>query len=244
MSDTINVIEVFSSIQGEGQYVGYRQVFLRLAGCNLECAYCDTSESRKVVAQANIEMTAGKRDFQMISNPISILQLSEYVNNLLALPHHSVSLTGGEPLCQAKEIVKLAPLIKGRIFLETNGTLPIELSLVLPHIDIVSMDIKLPSSTGRDMWKQHMEFLRLANTRTVFVKIVVTSKTNNEEFQKAIDLIAEISHDIPLIIQPVTPTSDCEGVTPDMLLTWQEKALTLLRDVRAIPQTHKLMGQL
>ena len=244
MTNRINVVEVFSSIQGEGQCVGYRQVFLRLAGCNLECAFCDTPESRTVMAQNHIEMTAGKRDFKIFSNPISVVQLSRYVNNLLALPHHSVSLTGGEPLCQAEAITKLAPLIKGRIFLETNGTLPSELSMVLPYIDIISMDIKLPSATGQDMWLQHKEFLRLANTSTVFVKVVVTNKTSTEEVQQAIDLIATVNHDIPLIIQPVTPIRDCEGVTPDRVLAWQEQALTLLSDVRVIPQTHKLMGQL
>lgn len=244
MPKTLNVVEVFSSIQGEGQCVGYRQVFLRFAGCNLECVFCDTPDSRKVIARGHIEMTAGKRDFQIISNPISETELSQYVNNLLVLPHHSVSLTGGEPLCQAEAIAKLAPLINGRIYLETNGTLPSELSIVLPHVDIISMDIKLPSVTGQDMWQQHREFLRLANTRTVFVKVVVTNKTSTEEFQQAIDLIAEVNHNIPLIIQPVTPIHDCEGATPDMVLTWQEQALKLLSDVRVIPQTHKFMGQL
>jgi len=244
MTQTINVVEVFSSIQGEGQFVGYRQVFLRLAGCNLECDYCDTPESRTTIPQGKIEKTAGKRDFQVISSPISIDELANYVNNLLVLPHHSVSLTGGEPLCQAAAISKLAPLINGSIYLETNGTLPSELLTVLPYIDIVSMDIKLPSVTGQDLWQQHGEFLRIANTRDVFVKIVVTNKTSTEEFQQAIDLIATVNHNIPLIIQPVTPIRECEGVTPDMMLTWQEQALTKLCDVRVIPQTHKLMGQL
>jgi len=244
MTQAINVVEVFSSIQGEGQCVGYRQVFVRLAGCNLECAFCDTPDSRKIVARGHIEMTAGKRDFQIISNPISVDELSRYVNNLLILPHHSVSLTGGEPLCQAGAIAKLAPLINGRIYLETNGTLSSELSMVLPHIDMISMDIKLPSVTRQNLWQQHGEFLSLANTRSVFVKVVVTNKTSTEEFQQAIDLIKAVNHDIPLIIQPVTPIRDCEGVTPEMVLIWQEQALKKLHDVRVIPQTHKFMGQL
>ena len=244
MGETINVVEVFSSIQGEGQFVGYRQVFVRLAGCNLECDYCDTPESRVVVGQGQIEHTAGKRDFHTITNPLSILSLAKYINNLLVLPHHSVSLTGGEPLCQATIIALLAPLINGPIYLETNGTLPAELSMVLPYIDMISMDIKLPSVTGQDLWQLHEKFLRLANTRAVFVKVVVTKKTSTEEFQQAIDLIATVNLAIPLIIQPVTPIRDCEGVTPDQVLLWQEQALTKLRDVRVIPQTHKLMGQL
>lgn len=244
MDHTVDVVEVFSSIQGEGQCVGYRQVFLRLAGCNLECAFCDTPESRKMAASGRIELTAGQRDFKVISNPISITTLSDYINNLLKIPHHSVSVTGGEPLCQAKAIKELAPLIKGRIYLETNGTLSAELAEVLPVVDMISMDIKLPSAGGRELWQQHKDFLRLASSRTVFVKVVVTSTTSVQEFQQAIEIIASVNRHIPFIIQPVTPIHNCEGVTPEMVLNWQEQALKMLSDVRVIPQTHKFMNQL
>ena len=244
MPKNVNVVEVFSSIQGEGEFVGYRQVFVRLAGCNLECDFCDTPLSRSAGTEGQIEMTAGKRDFQTITNPISVVDLSNYINNLLTVPHHSVSFTGGEPLCQAKAMLQILPKIKGRIYLETNGTLPEELALVLPHIDIISMDIKLPSIIHKEMWHQHAAFLTLANTRNVFVKVVVTGKTSKLEFQQAVALIAAIDNTIPFIIQPVTPIHDCEGVTPDMMLLWQEQALTFLTDVRVIPQTHKFMGQL
>jgi 7-carboxy-7-deazaguanine synthase len=244
VSQNVNVVEMFSSIQGEGQFVGYRQVFVRLAGCNLKCAFCDTSSSREMASIGQIEGTAGKRDFQTISNPISIIDASNYINNLLTMPHHSISFTGGEPLCQAKAIREIIPKIKGRIYLETNGTLPDELELVLPYIDIISMDIKLPSIIEQEMWQQHKKFLRLASTRSVFVKVVVTDKTSEEEFKQAVEVIAAVNKDIPLIIQPVTPIYNCEGVTPDMVLLWQEKALTVLSDVRVIPQTHKFIGQL
>jgi 7-carboxy-7-deazaguanine synthase len=242
--NNVNVVEVFSSIQGEGEFVGYRQVFVRLAGCNLKCDFCDTPSSRTAVAEGQIEMTAGKRDFQTIRNPISVIDLSNYINNLLTVPHHSVSFTGGEPLCQAKAVAQILPKIKGRIYLETNGTLPEELALVLPHIDIISMDIKLPSIIHQEMWQQHHKFLSLANMRNVFVKVVVTGKTSTLEFQRALALIAAVDNKIPFIIQPVTPIGNCEGVTPDMMLLWQEQALTFLTDVRVIPQTHKFMGQL
>ncbi|EIW18259.1 MULTISPECIES: 7-carboxy-7-deazaguanine synthase QueE [Pelosinus] len=244
VSHKLNIVEVFSSIQGEGEFVGYRQVFVRLAGCNLECDFCDTPSSRTNVIEGQIEMTAGKRDFMTVKNPISIMDLSNYINKLLIVPHHSVSFTGGEPLCQAEGIAQLLPHIKGRIYLETNGTLPEKLKLVLPHIHIVSMDIKLPSIIHQDVWQQHRQFLSIANACSTFVKIVVTGKTNKMEFQKAVELIAAIDQKIPLIIQPVTPIHDCEGVTPDMMLLWQEQALIFLTDVRVIPQTHKFMGQL
>lgn len=244
MSQNVNLVEIFSSIQGEGQFVGYRQVFVRLAGCNLKCAFCDTSSSRKMVSIGQVEKSAGKRDFQVISNPISITDVSTYINNLLSVPHHSISFTGGEPLCQAKAMREIIPEIKGRIYLETNGTLPDELELVLPYIDIISMDIKLPSIIEREMWQQHRKFLRLATACNVFVKVVITNRTNEKEFNQAVELIAEVDKNIPLIIQPVTPIHDCEGVAPDLVLLWQEQALTVLNDVRVIPQTHKFIGQL
>lgn len=244
MPNKINVVEIFSSIQGEGQCVGYRQVFVRLGGCNLTCAFCDTPLSRQFVDLGQIEKNAGKRDFETIENPITVDEVANAINKLLVLPHHSVSFTGGEPLCQVTAIQALAPRIKGRIFLETNGTLVEELAKVLAHIDIISMDIKLPSICGRELWKEHKEFLTLANTRTVFVKIVVTDQTTSSEFQQAIALIASVNPDIPLIIQPVTPINECKGVSPDAVLAWQEQALLLLTDVRVIPQTHKFIGQL
>jgi len=241
---TINAVEIFSSIQGEGHCVGYRQVFVRLAGCNLECDFCDTPESRQVVASCQIEQSPGRRDFRETVNPISIPLLAESINALLVLPHHSVSLTGGEPLCQTNEIVMLAPLIKAPIYLETNGTLPVQLEQVLPYIDIISMDIKLPSSTGQDVWQQHEAFLRIANQKKVFVKIVVTGQTTQSEFQQAIELVAKVNPTIPFIIQPVTPIHHCKGASPESVLAWQEQALAVLRDVRVIPQTHKFINQL
>lgn len=240
----IDIVELFSSIQGEGLYVGTRQLFVRLAGCNLACTYCDTPESRYLGKNALVEQTPGKRDFFQLSNPLPINKLAQLINSLLTIRHHSISLTGGEPLCQAQRIVELAPQLNAPIYLETNGTLFEQLALVLPHIAIISMDIKLPSTTGRTCWREHGEFLRLAASKEVFVKIVVTGQSNHDELQQAFKLVASVDANIPVILQPVTPLNGCEPVTSDAMLSYQENALTILNDVRVIPQTHKYMGQL
>lgn len=240
----IEVVEVFSSIQGEGLYVGTKQVFVRLAGCNLACAYCDTPESRLACKNALVEKTPGKRDFCQLANPLPISKLANLINSLLTIRHHSISLTGGEPLCQAQMIAELVPQLKAPIYLESNGTLYEQLEMVLPHIDVISMDIKLPSTTGKTCWHEHAEFLRLAAKKEVFVKIVVTGQSNYEELQQAFNLVAAVDTNIPVILQPVTPLNGCEPVLPDTMLAHQEKALTLLSNVRVIPQTHKFMGQL
>lgn len=236
--------EVFSSIQGEGKYVGYRQVFVRFAGCNLACAYCDTPQSRAAGEASLIETAPGSRDFAAMPNPLPVADLAACINRLLAQPHHSVSLTGGEPLCQAGAIAALAPLVDAPLYLETNGTMPEKLAAVLPHIDIVSMDIKLPSTAGREYWDEHRRFLELATACDVFVKMVVSAETEDAEFFTALELIAAIDAGIPLIIQPVTPLGGVRPLAPEDLSKRQAQALSRLRDVRAIGQTHKYMGQL
>lgn len=240
----LNLVEIFSSIQGEGLYVGTRQVFVRFAGCNLTCTYCDTPASRQLSTHALVERTPGERDFIQIVNPVSIDYLAQMINSLLTIRHHSISLTGGEPLCQAKLIAELAPKLKAPIYLETNGTMFEHLATVLPYIDIISMDIKLPGTSGKHYWQEHHEFLRLATAKDVFVKIVIAAQNTKEELCQAFALVAGIDDTIPVILQPVTPVNGCEAISPDNMLAHQAQALTLLKNVRVIPQTHKLMGQL
>lgn len=245
MIDSLNIVEIFSSIQGEGKYVGYRQVFVRLAGCNLHCSYCDTSEATSDVAYARVEQTSGKRDFENIRNPIYIHQIAEYINNLLKQSvHHSVSFTGGEPLCQVDNLKKLLPQVKGRSFLETNGTLFNELKQIISSLDIVSMDIKLPTTVQEVLWKEHVAFLEIASSKDTFVKVVLSEMTTDEEFNMVLKIIKDVDETIPLILQPVTPFKECNGISPERVLAYQENALRILADVRVIPQTHKFINQL
>ena len=104
MADTANVVEVFSSIQGEGAYVGCRQIFVRFFSCNLECAYCDTPRSIDEVRKCRVERTAGKGDFYELPNPLDAKALSDIISSLETVSglHHSMSLTGGEPLLQGR----------------------------------------------------------------------------------------------------------------------------------------------
>ena len=74
----VKVKEIFTSIQGEGPYVGYKQLFIRLCGCNLNCKYCDTDFG-----------LIGSREY----SPEEIKQICEQ-----NIDCHSVALTGGEPL--------------------------------------------------------------------------------------------------------------------------------------------------
>lgn len=244
MQGNTNIVEVFSSIQGEGLYVGCRQIFVRMAGCNLKCLYCDTPASQEFTTHAQIEIAPGMRQFISVQNPVTGSMLAQRINQLLASPHHSISFTGGEPLCQWQVIAEIAPMLQGKLYLETNGTLYRELEHILPYVDIISMDIKLPSAGKCAYWTEHRKFLEIAAAKEVFVKMVITADTTDDEFFQAIRLVQEVGDHIPVILQPVSPNKHCRAVAPETMLMLQERALQRISDVRVIPQTHKFMGQL
>jgi 7-carboxy-7-deazaguanine synthase len=245
------VFEIFSSFQGEGIYLGERQIFIRFQMCNMNCAYCDSQESLAPQKNFRIEETPGKKDFKQYNNPATIDQLSGFIDQLKGQPglHHSVSLTGGEPLLQVDFLKLLIPKIKEKglkAYLETNGTMPDRLSEVIDLVDIVAMDFKLPSMTGEsDRLQEHKKALEVAASKEVFVKIVIGKQTKPIEIENASKAISEVNGEIPLVLQPVTPVREIKhGPTSEQMFSFHAIAKRHLSRVRVIPQVHKLLGQL
>ncbi|MGL6297739.1 MAG: 7-carboxy-7-deazaguanine synthase QueE [Methanobacteriaceae archaeon] len=204
------VIEIFSSIQGEGILVGRRQIFVRFAGCNLDCNYCDTSSSKNINA----------------GNIMSIEDVLNKINELATPDLHSISFTGGEPLIHAEFISKVIAnfdKLGYKSFLETNGTLPNQLKF-LKNIDYVSMDIKLvehfknnndknnknnngnfSDSNSNDyketfnFWKNNIFKNELASIKiliewstNIYCKLVVSPKTKISEIEDIAIRVSEI----------------------------------------------------
>jgi organic radical activating enzyme len=248
---TMLVTEVFSAIQGEGALVGERQVFVRLTGCNIRCGYCDQPESLdKRPGPCRLEQTPGRRDWLWRDSPLPITDVADAIDRLWrAVPHHSVSLTGGEPLLQARRLAALLPMLAERgqsIYLETNGTLPGGLAAVLQWIDHVAMDIKLDSVDHQAVdLDRHRQFLQACAGRGLFVKIVIGPATASDELDRAVAMVHDVVPETEIFLQPVTPFGDVAAApSPSQVLDLQERALRLHRRVRVVPQTHKLIDQL
>lgn len=243
-----SLIEVFSSLQGEGQLVGYRQIFVRFPGCNLECAYCDTPV--ELPDQCRIETFPGSGEFRSVAQPVPLSMLCNLAGMWCReLPdvHHSFSITGGEPLLHAELLAAWLPALRELlpIHLETNGTLPNALPLVIDHLDYISMDMKLPSVADTPLlWDEHRRFLEASAGVGLSVKVIVGRQTTDQDLLMACDLVSEVDPAIPLIIQPVTSRDGAVMVEPSRLMHWQSLAAPLLTDVRVIPQMHKIMGAL
>lgn len=250
-SKTARLVEIFSSLQGEGILVGQRQIFVRTYGCNLRCTYCDSPETLKETPspeQCRVETIPGSWTFHPIENPVSANTLTEIVKGYLHQPHHSLSITGGEPLLQAAFLEQWLPEIHAlglKTFLETNGLLPDHLRRIVHLLDYISMDLKPPTATGLSVdstWNRHSTFLQIAAQTNVYGKMVITPSTTLEELDLAVQLLWENSNDIPLILQPVTPFGyEPHPVAPTKLIEFHAHASRRLADVRVIPQTHKMM---
>ena len=252
---TARLIEVFSAIQGEGLNVGTRQIFIRFAICDLRCNYCDSAHTWVAPSEYRVEETPGLRDFEFYSNPVELSTLLGFVQrqNIPGL-HDSISLTGGEPLLHAPFLKEFLPEVRSLtnlpIYLETGGHRPEQLLTILPYLDSVGMDLKLPSVSGESHWQAHAQFLQSCydSQTEVFVKIIISSQTDVAELEKAANLVAAVSPEILIYLQPVTPLEVSEkpmfAPTPEQVLTWQALMKKLIKQVRVVPQTHKMLQQL
>ena len=235
------VDEVFVSIQGEGPLVGTPMLFVRLGGCAAACEHCDTPRARTQLSQFTVHGAIP----EVLPNPIKVAALTARTLPLLK-PLPFLALTGGEPLEQPGFLSLLLTRLSeagSRVLLETNGNYPRELAEVLPRTDVVAVDIKLPSFSGRplnvDLTRQ---FLSVAASKSCYVKVVVGTDTGDEEIMTAARLVATVDANIPFILQP-----RWDGGPPPLeytgrLLDQAVRIFPLLNDVRVVPQLQRVLG--
>jgi organic radical activating enzyme len=252
-----NLVEIFSSIQGEGPDLGAATLFVRFAGCDLRCRWCDSKHTWQPATECRIETARFSGEWRTRENPLPVDAIVAAARSLDARAHRFVSLTGGEPLLQpaaARAVARALGRLGPAIHLESHGLATEALEELIEDVDVVSMDWKLASEVRRasdpprgavpDFHDAHQAFLEVARraSRTV-VKLVVTPRSTDEEIDEVIARVAQVHAGATLVLQPVTP---CDGAerrpTAQRLLTLSERAGRRLADVRVIPQTHPIYG--
>lgn len=234
--------EIFNSIQGEGPYAGMRQVFVRFEKCQLHCSYCDTPQTRVISGSCRIELKSGSREFSYIETPLNEKYVAELIRKSWTPSTKHVAFTGGEPLLQADFIRALD--IEYPLYLETNSGFPEKAKKIRDIIEIASCDIKLPEHECTDHYfellKNELETLSILNeTSKTFVKVIILPETTTESLSLAVEGVRSIDENIPFILQPVTSKNK---VPSQLLFELMDFAGEKLKDVRVIPQTHKMLG--
>lgn len=148
----MKIVEIFTSIQGEGIHQGRPCIFVRCAGCNLSCTWCDTVYAKE-------------------PNSGEYMAVSDVVTEVTREKLTYVCITGGEPLLQIEEIMTLCRHLYNAGFLieiETNGT--IDFTPLLSYA-LINMDVKCPSSGEEESSKTDLiSLLRSCDALTFVVR--------------------------------------------------------------------------
>lgn len=167
MKDSLIVNEIFGSIDGEGIRTGELATFIRLAGCNLRCRYCDTSYALQI-------------------NQGTELTIDEIINKVKEIGYKNITLTGGEPLLQKNSITLIDELIKNNfnVNIETSGSIDItplldkEVTITLDYKTISSgMNNRMILSNYEKLRKQ--DVLKFVCNKDDFKDIKQVLKNNN-----------------------------------------------------------------
>jgi 7-carboxy-7-deazaguanine synthase len=150
----VKVCEIFTSIQGESTYMGLPCTFVRLAGCNLRCVYCDTQYS----FESGIEMP-----------------LDDIVSHVKLVGVNLVEITGGEPLLQGSDTLALIRTLLDEgfeVLVETNGTLSVK---DIDRRAVIILDVKTPGSwMGNKSDLSNFDFLKPTDE----VKFVICDRSD------------------------------------------------------------------
>jgi len=208
----MRVYSIFSSIQGEVNYLGQGvwATFVRFAGCNLSCPYCDTKYAWGV--------DSGKE--------VGVSQVVHEVDKLGVI---EVTLTGGEPLLQ-EDLLPLLKQLKSNdhnITIETNGSLLPQNEEIFEYVDCWVVDYKIGMKFD-NKWLDSM----LAED---FLKFVITNFSDYKQARSIVKHVYEESKNCPprIAFSPVTP-----GLNVNDLMTWMRKDKLYMVQINL--QLHKL----
>lgn len=209
----LRVAEIFESVQGESTRAGEPCAFVRLSGCDVGCAWCDTPDAQ--------DATGGR-----------VMSVGSVATELTRLCTQLVLITGGEPLLQREAVMALAGRLLDAdraVMLETSGAYPAD--GLDPRIQIV-MDAKTPSSGATDRFRaKHLSPLD-GNDELKFVV------ADRKDFRWALSFMAE--HDTSRL--RAVHLSPAWGRLPATELAAWLRTAEVGSNVRLTVQLHKLLG--
>ena len=232
------VSEIFTSIEGEGIFVGKKTLFIRFSGCHLKCRWCDTKYA--------LPLDSGT-DYQ-------IDEIKDLIIKELQPFTYKVNFTGGEPLLQTEAVIELADFVKKQTNVETyleSSCFDSELfSKVLPYIDICKVEFKTDDSKVVEdeeydnLISNEIKCLELAveSNKATYIKIVVTNSTNLESFKNLVYNISEKIKPSDILGLIIQPSFGIDQPTVNKLLDTYDIVQPMFPEVRIIPQLHKEIG--
>lgn len=233
------MIEIFSSIQGEGLWVGRPQVFVRFHGCHLKCQYCDTPLTHHKIHECRIEYPAFSGIYEHKPLELTTAEINEQIARF-KIP--SLAVTGGEPLEQVDFLYEWFRSLDGKyeILLETSGIEVEALGRVIFFVDLVSLDIKIPSATGEEpYWEAHDRFIQCARQKPHYAKVVYDERMTDDEIER-VRMILNKYTDLSAVFQPVSPIQKRD--MKRCLRIFELFSETFSSRVRLIPQIHKFLS--
>ena len=170
---TMQVNEIFKSIQGEGPNFGKPAIFLRIAQCNLKCTWCDTKYT----------WDWENYDFQKEVNEMTI---DEIKGAILDLEINHLVITGGEPLLQQDDLADLLSFLKPNFYveIETNCTI-LPNKMLTDLVDQWNVSPKTENSGNPlELYENNECYYFFANQENCFFKYVVENEADIPEIKK------------------------------------------------------------
>lgn len=207
-----NVVEIFNSIDGEGKRTGELATFIRLAGCNLRCSYCDTAYG--------LDFKSG-----------TPMKISEIIDKCKEYDNKNITLTGGEPLARIwiEDLIERLALEGYEVNIETNGSIPLYKHPKWKNV-FYTMDYKCPSSQVEDaMDKNNLKFLDEDDV----LKFVVGSE---EDLDKTWAILDEYKPKAQVYISPVFGK-----IEPVQIVNYMKEHQKVFKNARVQIQLHKII---
>jgi 7-carboxy-7-deazaguanine synthase len=234
----VRVSEIFTSVEGEGIFIGKKTLFIRLSGCHLKCRWCDTRYA--------LPLDSGI-DYQ-------VEEIKDMIVKELQPFTYKVNFTGGEPLLQIEAVIQLADFIKRHTNLKTyieSSCFDSELfSKILPYMDICKVEFKTEDS--KVVEDEHYDNLLLnefrclelavQNNKTTYIKIVVTNSTKLDSFKNLVYNISKKIRTSDIMGFVIQPSDSIDQPTVNKLLDVYDIVQPMYPEVRIIPQLHKVIG--